>query len=54
MSTMDLQDIAHSNDNIDVDARRAFLPRVREHLPIPLQWQAVRCLSDDRGDACYN
>jgi hypothetical protein len=54
MPTLNLQDIAHSNDDIDVDARRALLPGVREHLPVPLQWQAVRCLSDDCGDACYN
>jgi hypothetical protein len=54
MSTLNLQDIAHSNNDIDVDARRALLPGVWEHLPVSLQWQAVRCLGDDCGDACYN
>jgi hypothetical protein len=38
MSTMNLQDIAHSNDDADVDARRALLPGAREHLPVSLQW----------------
>lgn len=48
---LNLQDISNCNDDVDNDASRAFLPRVRQNLPVLLERQAVRCLSDDCGGA---
>lgn len=45
------QDISNCNDDVDNDASRALLPGVRQDLPVLLEGQAVRCLSDDCGGA---
>jgi hypothetical protein len=54
MLTIHLQDIIHSNDDIDVNACRALLPRIREDPPVPFQGKTVRGLSDNCSDACCN